>query len=687
MLSKPYSYFKLLGLIFSLFITTLVYFAWLKFPKYVLSIEHSFPNQEESIVIYDDLDSDNCSEKITFYKKFANVPSILLERQEKPLSQETLKGELAYGKILVGDYNRDGVRELYFTTIDNDSVFLNVLEPLEFRYLFKRLFITKALRLNGELDFVVADMQLVSTADSIKQDLYVLIGCAFTHVNRAILCVDLATGFIHRTPTIGSNMLAPLWINDYNGDGKLEIFCQYMATGNTPLSYPYSDSISWVMAFNDTLGFLFKPINLGDHPATIGCCPINDGSSECIASFQFHSGDSDSSLYSLVNLNGEVLFQRAVKTTVQHREPALLVPGERGTFNVLYGSGELVCYDRWFNVRNKSTVLPYLLPLVQRPVDINNDGKKEWLFRGKEFNEIVVTESNFSHPVSLFLEQPILRDFYFSLKQTVNGSSITFLSTSQRFYELEYKVNPLYYIRFLFALIVFCFVFFGMFGIADYYKRYVERRHNIEKELASLQLQSIERNHLNGHFTLNIINSIGALYEKQELPKAQYYFGKYSKLLTQSLMWSGRTTIAIAEELDFVSSYLELEQLRANGGFSYSVVNQGAEEGFIPKFLVHNFVENAVKHGVKPLLGSKELRIDVIAKKKGSCVEIFVADNGVGYKNSAKQSNSKSTGQGIRIVSEMVSLYKAVSGVDISYSILDNEVVGTTVKIVIGCPR
>jgi len=62
-----------------------------------------------------------------------------------------------------------------------------------------------------------------------------------------------------------------------------------------------------------------------------------------------------------------------------------------------------------------------------------------------------------------------------------------------------------------------------------------ERKFIAEKKIAKLQIKSI-KNQTDLHFTLNIINSIGSLFAKQDTEKANYVFGKYSKLLRQKLL-------------------------------------------------------------------------------------------------------------------------------------------------------
>jgi sensor histidine kinase YesM len=55
---------------------------------------------------------------------------------------------------------------------------------------------------------------------------------------------------------------------------------------------------------------------------------------------------------------------------------------------------------------------------------------------------------------------------------------------------------------------------------------------------------------------------------------------------------------------------------------------EGLQSFAIPPMLLQPLVENAIKHGIEPKIGSAEIRVQ--ARRKGDSVEITVADTGLG---------------------------------------------------------
>ncbi|NOY95160.1 MAG: hypothetical protein GXO81_02060 [Chlorobi bacterium] len=233
-------------------------------------------------------------------------------------------------------------------------------------------------------------------------------------------------------------------------------------------------------------------------------------------------------------------------------------------------------------------------------------------------------------------------------------------------YTYEYKKSLLYPFRFLLYFSALLGTFLIVFLIGTYFQHLARRRYEAEKSIAEMQITAIE-NQLNPHFTLNVLNSIGSLYESHEVKKAQYYFGKYSKLLRQSLFMSGQIAVSIHDELEFVKNYLELEKLRMNNSFEYFIKgNSGLPEVRIPKMLIHTFAENAVKHGLKHFKGDGELIIEFLKQK--THLEITISDNGVG-REKARQYSLMSTGKGLEIINKTLKLYSELEAVNITYKI------------------
>ncbi len=217
-------------------------------------------------------------------------------------------------------------------------------------------------------------------------------------------------------------------------------------------------------------------------------------------------------------------------------------------------------------------------------------------------------------------------------------------------------------------------------------KHQVEKKHKAERKIAELQMKSI-KNQIDPHFTLNIINSIGSLFAKQDIEKANYIFGKYSKLLRTTILGSDNILTTLQSEIGYVENYLALEKFRLKNKFEYKIeiddsVNNQIK---IPKMLIHTFVENAIKHGLRHLEDNGELNITI--KPNSNAYNISICDNGIGRKK-AKDFSTFSTGKGLNIMDQILELYFSLEKVKITYVTKDhldkgNNPLGTEVRITI----
>jgi LytS/YehU family sensor histidine kinase len=98
--------------------------------------------------------------------------------------------------------------------------------------------------------------------------------------------------------------------------------------------------------------------------------------------------------------------------------------------------------------------------------------------------------------------------------------------------------------------------------------------------------------------------------------------------------------------------------------------------------MLHTFVENSIKHGIKPL--KKQGYLSINFKKEDLNTVILIQDNGIGRKQ-AEGKGIPSTGQGLKIIDEMIELFYEIARIKISYEIIDlydeDKPKGTLIKI------
>ena len=151
-----------------------------------------------------------------------------------------------------------------------------------------------------------------------------------------------------------------------------------------------------------------------------------------------------------------------------------------------------------------------------------------------------------------------------------------------------------------FALLVFLVAFLLVANNRRKLKR-EEEKFRLNSKLYEIEIKLI-KNQMNPHFIFNSLNSIQQLVTLDEKEKAQYYLSNFSRLMRKLLESTTKDNISLADEVDILNRYLEIESLRFNHVFKYQIQVDpkiNTEATFIPHFLIQPFVENAIKHGLK----------------------------------------------------------------------------------------
>ncbi|MES2649886.1 MAG: histidine kinase [Bacteroidota bacterium] len=157
----------------------------------------------------------------------------------------------------------------------------------------------------------------------------------------------------------------------------------------------------------------------------------------------------------------------------------------------------------------------------------------------------------------------------------------------------------------------------------------------INKLLAESQLMAL-RAQMNPHFVFNCLNSIQECIVTQKYGEASKYLNKFSKLFRMVLNNSGRKLVTMAEEKLVLELYLELEQMRFETSFDYTIViddELDADEILIPSMLLQPYVENALWHGLMHKPGDRKLRIE-FRLLNNDVFECIIDDNGIGRSQS-----------------------------------------------------
>ena len=165
----------------------------------------------------------------------------------------------------------------------------------------------------------------------------------------------------------------------------------------------------------------------------------------------------------------------------------------------------------------------------------------------------------------------------------------------------------------------------------QYSQRYRERERQaaaLATELVQARLQAL-RMQINPHFLFNTLNTISALVHENP-DAADRMIVRLSELLRRTLDRGDVQEVPLREELEFLKSYLEIEQMRFPDRLTVTFdIEPKTQELLVPHLILQPLVENALRHGIMPR--EEAGRIEISARvAEGQHLELKVRDNGNG---------------------------------------------------------
>lgn len=207
--------------------------------------------------------------------------------------------------------------------------------------------------------------------------------------------------------------------------------------------------------------------------------------------------------------------------------------------------------------------------------------------------------------------------------------------------EITLTINPPYYLRWWFLLLVLCLVLTVIF-IAYKWRISVIKRNNFrEMEREKLKIAALQselkalRSQMNPHFIFNTLGVIQSKILNDDSKGAYNNLSTFSKLLRQALLFTEKEFITLKDELDFIENYVKLEQARMSEPFSFELVlNPEIDLNLtFPSLLTQPFVENAIRHGLMHKTNARKiLKMELVGSNTD--FKLIVTDNGVGRKRS-----------------------------------------------------
>ena len=182
-----------------------------------------------------------------------------------------------------------------------------------------------------------------------------------------------------------------------------------------------------------------------------------------------------------------------------------------------------------------------------------------------------------------------------------------------------------------------------------------------QKKLTELELQALKAQ-INPHFVFNCLNSIKGFIYERDFRQADKYLDKFSELLRSTLDNSSSSIISLQDEINYLDTYLQLEKLRFEDKFEYSIQvdkDINSKEALVPAMLLQPYVENAIRHGIGHL-ENKKGAISIRIRREQKQLICEIEDDGVGREKAFALRNEMHTeyqSRGMQLSKRRAELY------------------------------
>ncbi|MCB0795028.1 MAG: histidine kinase, partial [Flavobacteriales bacterium] len=206
-------------------------------------------------------------------------------------------------------------------------------------------------------------------------------------------------------------------------------------------------------------------------------------------------------------------------------------------------------------------------------------------------------------------------------------------------------------------------------------RRAVHERDKARSESAALRAQ------MNPHFNNNALQAINSYLGEDDLASARKLVTHFARVMRQVLENSSKSEVSLADDLEVVKGYMQVEEMRTRGKFTFHLdvaPEVDLDEVHVPPLVFQPFLENAIWHGIMPKEGSGSIAMRL--HRNGDALSCTIEDDGVGRGHAPQRDEASGTSMGSSITRSRLDLLGRLTGRKAWFEYLDVPL-GTTVRI------
>ena len=202
---------------------------------------------------------------------------------------------------------------------------------------------------------------------------------------------------------------------------------------------------------------------------------------------------------------------------------------------------------------------------------------------------------------------------------------------------------------------------------------------SLKTQLAQAQLRALKMQ-LHPHFLFNTLHSISSLV-LEDPSKANSMIARLGDFLRLTLENSEQQLVTLKEEIEFLRTYLEIEQVRFGDRLTVAFeIEPTTLSAAVPHLILQPVVENAIQHAIAPR--ATPGRIHIEAKRLNGSLRLEVKDNGPGIVSNGDLIEKQGVG-----LSNVRARLNQIYGSDFRFELMNSKDGGLTVVMEIPFQR